>query len=212
MGLGKNKHRYQERLLMTHHHLSVTLNLRDKLSCLYWWTHSSAVQPVGKLFTFHMATILLWRNFSSNQFFFFFLVSVLRQAKTSSPHFGVTSSSTVYAAFSLTPLSHFVSVSGSLRDRRGRQSYKVKYLGLALALQVSVIILLKAFLLCWIIMEVRVYACHHSRVGGGSQRALQAGKCLLPCYVITITANLFCCRWNWFSCAQHFESPPASGR
>lgn len=57
---------------------------------------------------------------------------------------------------SLSPTLHFVSVSGSLRDRRARQSYKVKYLGLALALQVSVIILLEAFLLCWIIMEVRV--------------------------------------------------------
>lgn len=74
---------------------------------------------------------------------------------------------------SLSPTSHFVSVSGSLRDRRARQSYKVKYLGLALALQVSVIILLEAFLLCWIIMEVRVYACHLSSVGGGSQREAQ---------------------------------------
>lgn len=63
------------------------------------------------------------------------------------------------------PTLHFVSVSGSLRDRRARQSYKVKYLGLALALQVSVIILLEAFLLCWIIMEVRVYACHLFKCG-----------------------------------------------
>lgn len=68
---------------------------------------------------------------------------------------------------------HFVSLSGSLRDRRARQSYKVKYLGLALALQVSVIILLEAFLLCWIIMEVRVHACHLSSVGGGSRREAQ---------------------------------------
>lgn len=74
---------------------------------------------------------------------------------------------------SVSPTLHFVSVSGSLRDRRARQSYKVKYLGLALALQVSVIILLEAFLLCWIIMEVRVYACHLSSVGGGSQREAQ---------------------------------------
>lgn len=74
---------------------------------------------------------------------------------------------------SLSPTLHFVSVSGSLRDRRARQSYKVKYLGLALALQVSVIILLEAFLPCWIIMEVRVYACHLSSVGGGSQREAQ---------------------------------------
>lgn len=74
---------------------------------------------------------------------------------------------------SLSPTLHFVSVSGSLRDRRARQSYKVKHLGLALALQVSVIILLEAFLLCWIIMEVRVYACHLSSVGGGSQREAQ---------------------------------------
>lgn len=74
---------------------------------------------------------------------------------------------------SLSPTLHFVSVSGSLRDRRARQSYKVKYLGLALALQVSVIILLEAFLLCWIIMEVRVYACHLSSVGGGSQQETQ---------------------------------------
>lgn len=71
-------------------------------------------------------------------------------------------------------IAHFVSVSGRLRDRRARQSYKVKYLGLAVALQVSVIILLQAFLLCWIIMEVRVYACHLSSVGGGSQRASQS--------------------------------------
>lgn len=74
---------------------------------------------------------------------------------------------------SLSPTLHYVSVNGCLRDRRRRQSYKVKYLGLALALQVSVIILLEAFLLCWIIMEVRVYACHHSSVGGGSQQASQ---------------------------------------
>lgn len=74
---------------------------------------------------------------------------------------------------SLSPTLHFVSVSGSLRDRRARQSYKVKYLGLALALQVSVIILLQAFLLCWIIMKVRVHACHLSSVGGGSQREAQ---------------------------------------
>lgn len=74
---------------------------------------------------------------------------------------------------SLSPTLHFVRVSGSLRDRRVRQSYKVKYLGLALALQVSVIILLEAFLPCWIIMEVRVYACHLSSVGGGSQREAQ---------------------------------------
>lgn len=66
---------------------------------------------------------------------------------------------------SLSPTLHFVRVSGSLRDRRARQSYKVKYLGLALALQVSVIILLEAFLPCWIIMEVRVYACHLSKCG-----------------------------------------------
>lgn len=71
---------------------------------------------------------------------------------------------------SLRPTLHFVSVSGSLRDRRPKQSYKVKYLGLALALQVSVIILLQAFLLYWIIMEVWVRACHLSSVGGGSQR------------------------------------------
>lgn len=74
---------------------------------------------------------------------------------------------------SLRPTLHFVSVSGRLRDRRARQSYKVKYLGLALALQVSVIILLEAFLLCWIIMEVRVYACHLSSVGGENQREAQ---------------------------------------
>ena len=74
---------------------------------------------------------------------------------------------------SLSPTLHFVSMSGSLRDRRARQSYKVKYLGLALALQVSVIILLEAFLLCWIIMEVWVHACHLSSVGGGSQREAQ---------------------------------------
>lgn len=65
---------------------------------------------------------------------------------------------------------HFVSVRGNLRDKQARQSYKVKYLGLALALQVSAIILLQAFLPCWIIMDVRVYACHLSSVGGGSLR------------------------------------------
>lgn len=80
---------------------------------------------------------------------------------------------------------HFVSVRGSLRDKQARQSYKVKYLGLALALQVSAIILLRAFLLCWIIMDVRVYACHLSSVGGGSLReALGPGNVCFSCYVI----------------------------
>ena len=63
---------------------------------------------------------------------------------------------------------HFVSVRGSFRDKQARQSNKVKYLGLALALQVSAIILLWPFLPCWRIMDVRVYACHLSSVGGGS--------------------------------------------
>lgn len=80
---------------------------------------------------------------------------------------------------------HFVSVRGSLRDKQARQSYKVKYLGLALALQVSAIILLRAFLPCWIIMDVRVYACHLSSVGGGNPREVlgQRNVCF-SCYVI----------------------------
>lgn len=80
---------------------------------------------------------------------------------------------------------HFVSVRGSLRDKQARQSYKVEYLGLALALQVSAIILLRAFLPCWIIMDVRVYACHLSSVGGGSPREVlgQRNVCF-SCYVI----------------------------
>lgn len=80
---------------------------------------------------------------------------------------------------------HFVSVRGSLRDKQARQSYKVKYLGLALALQVSAIILLRAFLPCWIIMDVRVYACHRSSVGGGNPREVlgQRNVCF-SCYVI----------------------------
>lgn len=92
------------------------------------------------------------------------------------------------------PTLHFVSVSGSLRDRRARQSYKVKYLGLALALQVSVIILLEAFLLCWIIMEVRVYACHLSSVGGGSQREVQDREmfAFLLCHLRSTTLKQTC--------------------
>lgn len=92
------------------------------------------------------------------------------------------------------PTLHFVSVSGSLRDRRASQSYKVEYLGLALALQVSVIILLEAFLLCWIIMEVRVYACHLSSVGGGSQREAQDREmfAFLLCHRSSTTARRAC--------------------
>ena len=86
------------------------------------------------------------------------------------------------------PAMHFVRVSGSLRDRRARQSYKVKYLGLALALQVSVIILLEAFWSCWIIMEVRVYACHLSSVGGWRKLTRGAGEKCLP--------SRLCHRWN----------------
>lgn len=60
-----------------------------------------------------------------------------------------------------------------------RQSYKVKYLRLAPALQVSVIIPPEAFGLRWTGMGVRLDACHLSRVGGGSR----TGKCLLFCCV-----------------------------
>lgn len=133
---------------------------------------------------------------------------------------------------SLSPTLHFVSVSGSLRDRRARQSYKVKYLGLALALQVSVIILLEAFLLCWIIMEVRVYACHLSSVGGGSQREAQDREmfAFLLCHRRSTTVRQTCivswaemklCKkkqtdflllnmwhatWNFFSCGCDNET------
>lgn len=81
------------------------------------------------------------------------------------------------------PALHFVSVSGSPRDRRARQSYKVKCLGLAPALQVSVIILLEAFLLCWIIMEVGVVGLSPLKCGWRKQTR-GAEKCLLCCYAI----------------------------
>lgn len=81
------------------------------------------------------------------------------------------------------PTLHFVSVSGSPRDRRARQSYKVKCLGLAPALQVSVIILLEAFLLCWIIMEVGVVALSPLKCGWRKQTR-GAEKCLLCCNAI----------------------------
>lgn len=81
------------------------------------------------------------------------------------------------------PALHFVSLSGSPRDRRARQSYKVKCLGLAPALQVSVIILLEAFLLCWIIMEVGVVGLSPLKCGWRKQTRA-AEKCLLCCYAI----------------------------
>lgn len=133
---------------------------------------------------------------------------------------------------SLSPALHFVSVSGSLRDRRARQSYKVKYLGLALALQVSVIILLEAFLLCWIIMEVRVYACHLSSVGGESQHEAQdremfafllsseehKSKANSPWAEIKLHKRTDCFRlqmqqttWNIFSCGCDNETCSPKG-
>lgn len=81
------------------------------------------------------------------------------------------------------PTLHFVSVSGSPRDRRARQSYKVKWLGLAPALQVSVIILLQAFLLWWIIMEVGVVGLSPLKCGWRKQTR-GAERCLLCCNAI----------------------------
>lgn len=108
---------------------------------------------------------------------------------------------------SVSPTLYFVSVSGSLRDRRARQSYKVKYYGLALALQISAIILLEEFLQCWIIMEVWVYACHLSSVGGRSRQEAQDREmfAFLLCHLrgTTLKANLHC-----FLSGNNTDSPP----
>lgn len=139
------------------------------VSSLSWWIsappprhHPSSPSWCGVLFMINRDNSVLWCH----------LLWLLHLRATRSSYW-----------LSARPALHFVSVSGSPRDRRARQSYKVKCLGLAPALQVSVIILLEAFLLCWIIMEVGVVGLSPLKCGWRKQTR-GAEKCLLCCYAI----------------------------